>query len=1299
MTHPQARARRSPPGWLKAPLLAASVGLAVLTGSMDPAAAMDTDIFAGQNAAGSVPNVLIVLDNTSNWSRQSQHWPGGGAQGQAEVDAIKQVIQSLPGSINIGLLEYVTGGSSTDNGGYVRYAISPMGTAQGSTATTNRTNFSSTLTTIYNNITSPNEKFNSGTAYGNLMYDAYNYFTGNTPFATSGDVVSSLADSRGYTTNYTRFKSPLSPDTSCASTYIIFIGNPDQSGPTADTAANTAALAGVGGDTTQLKLPVYTAQQQTLSTNLGYSAACYTSPPSGTPTDYASQCPSASSTYDSCSYSGSDTNASLTGIDACPSGSSHYSVIGNGPSTSSTTTTTVVVNSGVTTTSACYANTNQWSSTDPSTLPSCPTNSTTTSGSTTTTISYSCTTPTRGSAVASNSCSGNKTQFNVSQTVTKTQTAVTQMPSGAFTLGTTSACYASQSSCSTTGFTCPAGSTCSCGSAVTQCAIGTRYQVLGNQLKTLESPAGTFQTDSAPYNADEWARFLHEVGIPVTDASGNVSRQTASTYTIDVYNDQPSAAQSGLLAGMARAGGGKYFAATNENAIISALTSIFSEIQAVNSTFASAALPISATNRAQNANQVYIGMFRPDQTDHPRWFGNLKRYQVDTFNGSSDLGGADGNSAVSATTGFVTPCALSWWTTDVGNYWYDTTLNQSRIFITQALVAGTSWGPATDDSNFAKGTCGTTGTWSDSPDGPTVEKGAAAEMLRTQTSRTMYTVPASTTSTTTLTAFNTTNVTGISSNSVVNANVVKFILGQDVTGEIAGVASANPRPSIHGEVIHSRPLPVDYGGSTGVVVYYGAGDGVFHAVSGNTGRELWSFVAPETYPQLQRLMDNSPLVQAPYPTPAGQTQLSGTTPKPFFFDGSTGQYQNADNSKVWIYPAMRRGGRMLYSFDVTTPTAPTLKWRVGCPDLADDTGCTSGLTGIGQTWSTPQLANVNGYKVGGTNAPVVIVGGGYDGCEDADSATPSCSSPKGAKVYVLDADTGSVLATFGTDRSVIADVALVDLNGDGIVDAAYAADTGGNIYRVDFPTTATDTSTWAIHKVAYTNVTPSNSYRKFEFEPALLPYQGKVYVAISSGDREHPLSVSYPYTTPVVNRFYVYLDDPSRSTATDLDGVKMLDQTANPPTCASSGILPGSNFVGWHMDLNSYGQGEQGVTSPIILGGMVSFSTNRPVVSGAMCSTSLGEARGYWVNLLNGSGAIGVTGTCGGALSTTFVGGGLPPSPVAATVKVGDQNQTIVIGSVSRSGGSSSAISAQQVRPPISNKRNRTYWRDNSDTR
>ena len=58
---------------------------------------------------------------------------------------------------------------------------------------------------------------------------------------------------------------------------------------------------------------------------------------------------------------------------------------------------------------------------------------------------------------------------------------------------------------------------------------------------------------------------------------------------------------------------------------------------------------------------------------------------------------------------------------------------------------------------------------------------------------------------------------------------------------------------------HSRPLPVNYAGSEGVVVYYGSNDGTFRAVSARDdttgGKELWAFVAPEHHARLKRLRD------------------------------------------------------------------------------------------------------------------------------------------------------------------------------------------------------------------------------------------------------------------------------------------------------------------------------------------------------------------------------------------------------------------------------------------------------------
>lgn len=352
------------------------------------------------------------------------------------------------------------------------------------------------------------------------------------------------------------------------------------------------------------------------------------------------------------------------------------------------------------------------------------------------------------------------------------------------------------------------------------------------------------------------------------------------------------------------------------------------------------------------------------------------------------------------------------------------------------------------------------------------------------------------------------------------------------------------------------------------------------------------------------------------------------------------------------------------------------------------------MSAIGQTWSTPNLAFLTGYK---TDVPVVVVGGGYDTCEDADSdPDAACSgTPKGAGVYVLNADTGAVIKSFPTLRSVAADVALVDANLDGKVDFAYAADTGGNIYRINFADTTTFAplapAAWTMTKVAYTN----GGKRKFLFTPALLAFKKQIYIAIGSGDREHPTALSYPYTHSVLNRAYVYHDDLTTAAAYNLDSLSNITTTN---TCTAAGLQSDSGSKGWLLDLNENGTGEQTVTSALITGGLVLFSTNRPIVA-ATCSNSLGEARGYALNLFNGSGGIGVTPACGGTRSSVFVGGGLPPSPVTGVVTVNGVVQNVVIGAANLDGSTSTSIGGQKLDPKIDPKRSRIYWHTSTDTK
>ena len=143
------------------------------------AAADDIDIFSG-SMGGSLgnPNVLIILDNTSNWSQQAQHWPDGNAQGQAELLGIRTVIGNLGGSpnvdapFNIGLMMF-TANATGRSGGYIRYAIKPMTVA-------NKVSFQNLLTSVYNDFSNPNEKTSSSMNYSDVLFDAFKYFGGYT---------------------------------------------------------------------------------------------------------------------------------------------------------------------------------------------------------------------------------------------------------------------------------------------------------------------------------------------------------------------------------------------------------------------------------------------------------------------------------------------------------------------------------------------------------------------------------------------------------------------------------------------------------------------------------------------------------------------------------------------------------------------------------------------------------------------------------------------------------------------------------------------------------------------------------------------------------------------------------------------------------------------------------------------------------------------------------------------------------------------------------------------------------------
>ncbi|MBU6484948.1 MAG: hypothetical protein KGR23_09140, partial [Betaproteobacteria bacterium] len=355
------------------------------------------------------------------------------------------------------------------------------------------------------------------------------------------------------------------------------------------------------------------------------------------------------------------------------------------------------------------------------------------------------------------------------------------------------------------------------------------------------------------------------------------------------------------------------------------------------------------------------------------------------------------------------------------------------------------------------------------------------------------------------------------------ATLINWVRGDDNRGdELSPGNGITIRPSVHGDVLHSRPAVVNYGGLSGVngvVVFYGANDGTFRAINGNQpggaaiggaspGGEIWSFVAPEFYPQLSRLYLNSPSILLAT-TPSGITPAP--QPKSYFFDGSTGVYQ--DSSHVYIFLSARRGGRFIEALDVTDPANPLFLWKRSNVDLPE----------LGYTWSQPKPAKVRGYS-----NPVLIFGGGYDPNEDNE---PPATDTMGRGIFILDATNGNLVwsATYGSGTkdnctgtpctlsdmayAIPADVTLVNRDFDqaGYIDRLYAADLGGNIWRVDLEpagynaaASAVGPSTWQITKFAALGGSGSTP-RKFFYPPDIVATKLFDMILAGTGDREHPL--------------------------------------------------------------------------------------------------------------------------------------------------------------------------------------------------
>lgn len=269
------------------------------------------------------------------------------------------------------------------------------------------------------------------------------------------------------------------------------------------------------------------------------------------------------------------------------------------------------------------------------------------------------------------------------------------------------------------------------------------------------------------------------------------------------------------------------------------------------------------------------------------------------------------------------------------------------------------------------------------------------------------------------------------------ANRLNYLRGQ------TGISGFRSRiTSVLGDVVNSAPAYVgapafNYSDNLEAASYYafrstystrtpmlyiGANDGMMHGFDAATGQEKLAYVPSKVFPNLPQLT------------------LPGYSHR-YYVDGSP-TVVDSFYSGAWhttLVASMGAGAQGLYALDVTDPStfseanaASLVKWEYSDADL-------------GYVYGQPSIVKLN------TGQWAAVFSNGYNNSE----ADGSASTTGYAYLYIVDIETGSLIKKISTKAgstttpNALATPTLIDVDGDGKVDYAYAGDLQGNMWKFD----------------------------------------------------------------------------------------------------------------------------------------------------------------------------------------------------------------------------------------------------------
>lgn len=408
----------------------------------------------------------------------------------------------------------------------------------------------------------------------------------------------------------------------------------------------------------------------------------------------------------------------------------------------------------------------------------------------------------------------------------------------------------------------------------------------------------------------------------------------------------------------------------------------------------------------------------------------------------------------------------------------------------------------------------------------------------------------------------------------------------------------------------SPSRPVRFGGPTGfTLVFVATNDGVLHAFDAADGVERWAFLPRPFLPLAAALAGDVP-----------------TTSRSFGLDGSlTVHLHDADGDgsvtpgsgdRAWLFLGLGRSGSGYYALEVTDPAAPRVLWSL--------TGSAAAL--LGEAWPAVVIARMRlDDRRQSAHRLVAILAGGHD---PAQAVWPQPADARGARLLILDAESGEVLWEAAGPGDPDADLTLaalaaslpsaprvLDSDGDGYADRLYLLGIAGQLWRIDF-TPGSDPAGLARGRLLASfgdADAPGEVPRRFYAAPDV-SYdasggQARFIIAFGSG------WLSRPRDPRSEDRFYAVFDPvaaPADPVATLVDD-DLSDVTESPHVAA-----PGA--PGWLLRLVAHGRGEKTVGTSLTFDHDLRFTTYQPLPAPPHqpCGPPAGISRLYTLDVRNG---------------------------------------------------------------------------------